>query len=571
MSLGANDRVGSGEVRPQSSPCVEAPSVNLRTKDGTEFVIPGSLLRKSPELQRLSASTQTLQLSITHDIGYVLVHFLLTDAYQCPEAKASSTGERIASEFAISAGVYALARDYRILGLEELAKRQMETLGSKLHLATTIDLIRNVYPDPAADDAWLSNYLKSSLKAVFLRNPSELLSCISLSHGEHRTSSIGDLLFNNLVEVMLEQTIISQDAGHDQNSQLSDLSDTLKQSPKITPAHGKHGIGGGKDVPKTGNEDISWAIWGTLKKKERRANVIIRRSQLEQDQRSEVKLNSHSILESKEADSWAVWGTLKKKRRSGNIIVRKSTPKPTQNQAELKSTLEAKAVDDSWARWGTLKRKKTGHVIIRKPSLGPEQYPQCKDDMHAKSATKEADESWAYWGTLKKKNRIKKAIIRTSLQDLRQEPEQTCGNGTVADANEESELWTTWAAPKRTRKQRSKVVISESGQDADLGADCAAGAGANFEPTADIKPAADVDPHDDIVGVTLASRESNRPEKMEHDAWVFARRFESESQKNKRIFEYKPRPDQRIETQRDWMLSGPDAVGQFVEEDCILD
>lgn len=540
-------------------------------KDGSEIAIPRPLLRKSPELHRLAASTHTLQLSITHDIGYVLVHFLLTDAYQCPEAKASSPGERLASEFAISAGVYALARDYRILALKELAKSQMETLGNKLHLATIIDLIRNVYPDPVADDAWFSNYLKSSLRSVFLRSPSELLSCISLS-GEHRTSSIGDLLFNNLVEVMLEQTIISQDAGHAQNSQLFDLNDTPKKTPKITPPHGNYDIGGGNDVPQTGNKNISWALWGTLKKKERRANVIIRRPQLEEDQRFEGELRAPSILKSTDTgDPWAVWGTLKKSKRSGNIIVRKSTPKPTQNQAELKSILEVKAVDDSWARWGTLKRKRTGHVIIRKPLLGPEQYSQCEDEMHAKPATKEADESWAYWGTLKKKNRTNKAIVQKSFRYLGQEPEQPCGNETVADANEESEFWVTWAASKRTRKQKLAIAISEPGQDADLGVDCAADAGANFEPTAEIKPASGVDPHDDIVGITLASGKSNRSEKMEHDAWDFARPFESGNQKNKRVFEYRPRPGQRIETQRDWVSSGPDAVGQFIEEDCTLD
>lgn len=102
--------------------------------------------------------------------------------------------------------VYVLAREYELSSLEELAKLEIERLGNGLRFSMVLDLVRDAYPDPSADDTWFGDYLESGLKSL-LRNTSELLDC-AMPNAERKTISVSDLLFKKLVELVCNNEIL---------------------------------------------------------------------------------------------------------------------------------------------------------------------------------------------------------------------------------------------------------------------------------------------------------------------------------------------------------------------------
>lgn len=139
-------------------------------------------------------------------MGHTLVHYLFTNTYQSLAPKGRSPHEKVAAEFATSIRVYAFARKYELFSLEELAKLEIERLGNALRFSMVLDLVRDAYPDPSADDIWFGNYLKSGLESL-LRHPSELSDCVSPT-AERKTLSVSDLLFKNLVELVHNHDIL---------------------------------------------------------------------------------------------------------------------------------------------------------------------------------------------------------------------------------------------------------------------------------------------------------------------------------------------------------------------------
>lgn len=208
MSLDADCLAKEVDTRLELSPYA-ASSVNLHLKDGTTFTIPSPLLRKCPKLPSPPPFSQTIRLEITRDIGHILVHYLFTDTYQCLRPKGSSPYGKLAAEFTTSVRVYALAREYALPSLEELAKREIERLGNGLRFPMVLDLVQSAYPDPSADDAWFSSYLKSGLKSLF-QNPPELSDC-GIPNAGRKTLSVSDLLFKNLVELVHDHAILPRD------------------------------------------------------------------------------------------------------------------------------------------------------------------------------------------------------------------------------------------------------------------------------------------------------------------------------------------------------------------------
>ncbi|KAH6879422.1 hypothetical protein B0T10DRAFT_496447 [Thelonectria olida] len=196
------------DVRPESSPYA-APSIKLHLKDGTTFTVPSPLLCKYPKLPSPPSSSQSLRLEITADVGHILIHYLFTDTYQGLKPRGSSRDEKLATEFTTSVRVYALAREYELPSLEELAKCEIERLGIGLSFPMVVDLVRSAYPDPSADDAWISCYLKSGLKSL-LKNPPET-PCSVIPSSERETISVSALLFKHLVELVHEDNTLPRD------------------------------------------------------------------------------------------------------------------------------------------------------------------------------------------------------------------------------------------------------------------------------------------------------------------------------------------------------------------------
>lgn len=185
------------------------PSVSVRFEtDGGELYIPPHLLAQSEKLESMVSYGQTLRLDMPSDAGHVLVHYLFTSTYQCLKPKGTLPEESLAAEFLTSARVYNAAQAYVLPHLVELAKAEIERLGKLLKASLVFDLIRQGHPYPSTEDVWLGNYLKARLR-LFLEGPTE--SSIGDIAPEHAVISIGDILFNSMLELYHENSSLGKD------------------------------------------------------------------------------------------------------------------------------------------------------------------------------------------------------------------------------------------------------------------------------------------------------------------------------------------------------------------------
>ncbi|KAK2599158.1 hypothetical protein QQS21_005348 [Conoideocrella luteorostrata] len=195
-------------ARAETSPYT-APHVWLHVQDESKFTILSSLLPKCPKLPPPSELGGVIHLDISYDIGHTFVHYLFTDTYQCLKPEGVSPHDKLIAEFTTSIRVYILARELGSILLERLTRLEIERLGKGLRFPAILDLVRSVYPNPSADDTWFSDYLKCGLKAIF-QSPSDLLEC-SVSASGRQTLSVSDLLFENMVALIRDHVLTSQD------------------------------------------------------------------------------------------------------------------------------------------------------------------------------------------------------------------------------------------------------------------------------------------------------------------------------------------------------------------------
>lgn len=107
----------------------------------------------------------SVSLDVASNVGHVLVHFLYTNTYQCLKPKGTSVQDRLEAELTTSVGVYAAAQAFEIQDLENLAKAEIERLGSRVKLPTILDLVEEAYTDQYITDPWLYGYLRSILQS----------------------------------------------------------------------------------------------------------------------------------------------------------------------------------------------------------------------------------------------------------------------------------------------------------------------------------------------------------------------------------------------------------------------
>ncbi|KAI0180918.1 hypothetical protein GGR52DRAFT_10842 [Hypoxylon sp. FL1284] len=99
--------------------------------------------------------------------GHTLVHYLYSHAYQCLKPdQYLSPDEKAVFEIRTSMQVYQLAQQFKITGLEELARDEMRRLGSSVSMAQLLDALANTYRFPEATDTWLRDYFKSLLEPL---------------------------------------------------------------------------------------------------------------------------------------------------------------------------------------------------------------------------------------------------------------------------------------------------------------------------------------------------------------------------------------------------------------------
>lgn len=139
---------------------------------------------------------------------HIFIHYLFTNTYQCLRPQGVSSSEKLHSEFSTAVRVYALAREYDLPSLEELAKVQMKRLNNELPFSVVLSLVLRAYPgSQRADDLWLGDFFKTNLTSL-LQNPSNLRS--RPRETKQTTFSASDLLLKCLKELADDEIIFTR-------------------------------------------------------------------------------------------------------------------------------------------------------------------------------------------------------------------------------------------------------------------------------------------------------------------------------------------------------------------------
>ncbi|KAM0433416.1 hypothetical protein ACHAPT_004294 [Fusarium lateritium] len=120
----------------------------LRFQSGPPLNVPRDLLRQSGTLRarvtvdNCSPPSKEIKLpDITYHVGHVLVHFLVSGAYQCLKPQGDSPADRLVAEFTTALRVYDASQSLLLIPLRDLARREIARLGGKLSLPSAISVM----------------------------------------------------------------------------------------------------------------------------------------------------------------------------------------------------------------------------------------------------------------------------------------------------------------------------------------------------------------------------------------------------------------------------------------------
>lgn len=102
------------------------------------------------------------------EVGHVLVKWLYSDTYQLHAQHGEPSPEE---SFKTAIGVYALAEQYDLPDLKELAREQATLVGDLVDIYTTIDAVLEVTPPKSQHDEWLDDFLSSRTRASLQDDP----------------------------------------------------------------------------------------------------------------------------------------------------------------------------------------------------------------------------------------------------------------------------------------------------------------------------------------------------------------------------------------------------------------
>lgn len=102
------------------------------------------------------------------EVGHVLVKWLYSDTYQLHAQHGEPSPEE---SFKTAIGVYALAEQYGLPDLKELAREQATLVGDLVDIYTIIDAVLEVTPPKSQHDEWLDNFLSSRTRASLQDDP----------------------------------------------------------------------------------------------------------------------------------------------------------------------------------------------------------------------------------------------------------------------------------------------------------------------------------------------------------------------------------------------------------------
>jgi hypothetical protein len=135
------------------------------------------LLRQSKELfsavteaDPFSFNSEDVHLKyITLETGHVIIHYLVTNTYQCLKPRAEAMETRNAEEFFTATRVYKAAGSLSLNQLREFAREELVRLGDKLELSTLIKVM-DLSTSSFKDLPGITAYIESRLLSFYEEN-----------------------------------------------------------------------------------------------------------------------------------------------------------------------------------------------------------------------------------------------------------------------------------------------------------------------------------------------------------------------------------------------------------------
>ncbi|KAI0972333.1 hypothetical protein F4678DRAFT_58120 [Xylaria arbuscula] len=229
--------------RPESSPFAGF-TTQVYFREGPEFVVPTSLIRKCPKLipdgTRWPPSAVRLD-DVASNIAHVIFYYLLTGTYQSLRPKGSSHNERVGNELRTGVQSYNAARTYELQALQELAKEEIQRLSQELPFPLVLNLLRNLHLDPNEREPWLDDYVQSGLKDLF-QTPTAFLD-LTAHQVENEVVSFSNIILKSLANLLANDGVLSRKdivAAPTPEPAAIEIEPAHEEDPVIEEVFGRH-------------------------------------------------------------------------------------------------------------------------------------------------------------------------------------------------------------------------------------------------------------------------------------------------------------------------------------------
>jgi hypothetical protein len=112
--------------------------------------------------------TTTIDLpELDEDIGHIPVHYLHTGTYETLGTSTTLLDYSNCTEFKRDVAVCDAAQTYHLPGLQQLAAKEADRLGTHLDIFEAMDTVAQNLKNSPKDIIWLSDYLKMKIEAAF--------------------------------------------------------------------------------------------------------------------------------------------------------------------------------------------------------------------------------------------------------------------------------------------------------------------------------------------------------------------------------------------------------------------
>jgi hypothetical protein len=132
------------------------------------YYVPRDLLQSPEWIASSSTLSEDIFLfDIDENTGHVLVHYLYTGAYQTLYNKEAGSVDEVKIEFKRAVLAYTAAERYSLQGLQDLAKNNIEHLGTEMDVFDIAKAVKDDFSRLLGANAWFHDYLKEKAKAMF--------------------------------------------------------------------------------------------------------------------------------------------------------------------------------------------------------------------------------------------------------------------------------------------------------------------------------------------------------------------------------------------------------------------